>query len=395
MKLGFLETPSFTFPFPSILRLWGGASKQIALAPESLMDAHRRGEVSAFLDGWFDGDPKRMIELRSGRVLPFDRMGEAAPAVKAWIIDRHGLNDPARLLVRVAPDAPGALLEGLKAAEQVRPFIGAEDNLPVRLGDPAALDMAHIGTREVYGLRDVFAPDRLHVSVQVAFTSGYDNDFPAVLHARDKLRGRPNTAQFYSISNWKAGDPVRGFPMGERLIIAVAGRLQEDQPDIGSFITFSPIPSFAPHVAKLNERAQPLLERAFALTGRSNTLSVAKFQIMLGKFGWQQEPGLVSSLEIMAAGYLLARGRDPVAGFHLGNGAVLRHVANADPTPIGIKNAHGIMGRYGYKSPDQREANVRRYKTGDVPHSDEVADLLGDKPAERARTLELAKAAFG
>ncbi|MBO0709322.1 MAG: malonyl-CoA decarboxylase family protein, partial [Candidatus Dormibacteraeota bacterium] len=83
------------------------------------------------------------------------------------------------------------------------------------------------------------------------------------------------------------------------------------------------------------------------------------------------EGGDAGLLRLLAVAYLTQMRRrdrpaDPVARFHLANGARLEAVhVGADPSPAGV-SSHGVMVNYRYE-PDQVEVNHERYReTGEV-----------------------------
>jgi malonyl-CoA decarboxylase len=154
------------------------------------------------------------------------------------------------------------------------------------------------------------------------------------------------TAVFYSISNCQKG--LRGVSFGNFLIKHVVEELRRELPKLSTFVTLSPVPGFAPWLAAERKAEAPLLvkEDLAAL-------------IALDKPGWQKDektrqqvqPALLSA----AATYLLtarnAQGKplDPVARFHLGNGARLERIDFlGDTSQKGLAQAHGLMVNYLY-----------------------------------------------
>ena len=74
---------------------------------------------------------------------------------------------------------------------------------------------------------------------------------------------------------------------------------------------------------------------------------------------------LQAELTRLAAIYLTDPvGRDPVARFHLGNGARLERINwMGNPAPRGMQESFGVMVNYLY-DPDSIEANHEAYATG-------------------------------
>jgi malonyl-CoA decarboxylase len=153
------------------------------------------------------------------------------------------------------------------------------------------------------------------------------------------------TAVFYSISNCQTG--LKGVSFGNFLIKQVAAELVRDLPQLRTFVTLSPVPGFVswlrdahPDTPALQKMVQP---------------------------GWHDDAAVADDLRPMlsnlVAEYLLeartASGRpaDPVARFHLDNGAGIEYVRwLGDVSPKGLSNGAGFMVNYLYDL-DAVEAN--------------------------------------
>ncbi len=183
----------------------------------------------------------------------------------------------------------------------------------------------------------------------------------------------------------------------------MAAELARELPNLKTFITLSPLPGFArwlreeaarPHSA-VDTPTRDLLER---LDADRDFLT---------------DPALAKAAELalmpLAAHYLTVardeKGRvtDPVARFHLGNGARLEQIDfGADPSERGIKQSLGLMVNYRYVLPDvekNHEAFVgegkviataaitklaRAIKVAERPPSDAPRQLAPPKPKEPA-----------
>ena len=165
-------------------------------------------------------------------------------------------------------------------------------------------------------------PDEPLIFVEVALTKGTPNSIQSVLlENRDALAAeKADTAAFYSISNCQAG--LAGISFGNSLIKTVVQHLLRELPQIRNFVTLSPIPGL---VKWLRE------------TGNFDADATAETHMQL------------------AAHYLLNakhhRGQphDPVARFHLNNGALVGAVhANADKSKNGMAQSCGVMVNYRY-----------------------------------------------
>lgn len=155
-----------------------------------------------------------------------------------------------------------------------------------------------------------------------------------------------SVAVFYSISNCQKG--LRGISFGNFLIKQVVVELQRELPGLQKFVTLSPVPGL----------------RAWAEAGGDAALTRADVAAIAAKTGPTPEQAAA-----LAARYLTKARRaqgtayDPVAHFHLGNGAVLHKIhAQADLSENGLKNSWGVMVNYLYDG-DRIEANHQAYAT--------------------------------
>jgi len=158
---------------------------------------------------------------------------------------------------------------------------------------------------------------------------------------------KATTAIFYSISNCQRG--LAGVSFGSFLIKQVVAEISREFPRLSTFVTLSPAPGFAAWLKRERNRDSTSMlsdEDRAALTA-------------LDTPGWPSDPAAVERLKepvIRAAAtyFMSARTRsgapiDPVARFHLGNGARLERINwLADPSPKGVAQAHGVMVNYLY-----------------------------------------------
>jgi len=168
---------------------------------------------------------------------------------------------------------------------------------------------------------------------------------------------RANTAVFYSISNCQRG--LSGVSFGSFLIKQVVEEISREFPRLSSFVTLSPAPGFAAWLARERESNNPIL-----LPEDLAQLSE------LDKPNWWQDGAaerLQEPLLHAAATYFLsARSRtggalDPVARFHLGNGARLEQLNPlGDLSEKGLAQSHGLMVNYLYDV-DEIEKNHEAY----------------------------------
>jgi malonyl-CoA decarboxylase len=197
---------------------------------------------------------------------------------------------------------------------------------------------------------------------------------------RDRAPVRsPDTAIFYSINNTQDG--LAGLGLGKVLVFRVTEALRARHPTLRTFATLSPIPGFRRRYLlpildgddtgfSLSRDAAvgrfPTKSRD-ALRGRHRELGGADgdfssvLRSILSRSGWHSDPVFIRHLQkplreialIYLAGERDRRGRplNPVANFHLGNGATLaeRNVNfGANTSPRGIDESCGLMVNYLY-----------------------------------------------
>ena len=218
------------------------------------------------------------------------------------------------------------------------------------------------------------------IFVEVALTGGVPSGIDGLLAAGPSpaAGARPDTAVFYSISNCQTG--LKGISFGDFLIKQVVDELQRELPEIKTFVTLSPVPGFAAWLAGQCENGDGLLpdeDKAVLcrLTGEE----------------WPSDGDLVDQarprLLRAAAIYLLqaktpsGKPLDPVARFHLGNGASLRQLdVLGDTSPRALREALGLMVNYQYKL-DEIEANHERLaRDGYVAAGPDIHRLAAGAP---------------
>jgi malonyl-CoA decarboxylase len=165
-------------------------------------------------------------------------------------------------------------------------------------------------------------PDEPLIFVEVALTKGTPNSIQSVLlENRDAMAAeKADSAAFYSISNCQAG--LAGISFGNSLIKTVVQHLLRELPQIQNFVTLSPIPGL---VKWLRE------------TGNFDADATAETHMQLAAY------------YLLNAKHHNGQPRDPVARFHLNNGALVGAVhANADKSKNGMAQSCGVMVNYRY-----------------------------------------------
>jgi len=182
---------------------------------------------------------------------------------------------------------------------------------------------------------------------------------------------RARTAVFYSISNTQRG--LGGISFGNFLIKQVVEELRRELPKLDTFVTLSPVPGFMQWLKQPNDT--PLLEEE---------RTVLK---MLDEPKWYENAEMTAQLRAVlepAAAYYFLRARtskgrliDPVARFHLGNGARLERINwLGDLSPKGLRESAGIMVNYLYRLEDIEKNHEVYANEGEVVASSAVKRLL-------------------
>ena len=197
--------------------------------------------------------------------------------------------------------------------------------------------------RRCYAFFHPAMPDDPLIFVEVALVRGIPGSVQAILAENREILTpeSADTAVFYSISNCQAG--LRGVSFGNSLIKQVVEDLQAEVKSINTFVTLSPMPGFNRWLSQsvTGQDDAPVAAEDIELAMSSGELGSLKEQAQ-----W---------LRRQAADYLVNRkGRngmplDPVARFHLGNGAMLHDIhAAADLSANGVRQSSGLMVNYLY-----------------------------------------------
>ena len=253
------------------------------------------------------------------------------------------------ILERIDWETPAIILEKLIEYETVHEMKGWGD-LRGRLADD----------RRCFAFFHPTLPNDPLIFVEVALVKNLAQSIDPIIAANRSITNphHSDTAIFYSINNCQEG--LRGISFGNLLIKQVVQQLAQEFPNLKNFATLSPIPGFGRWFRSTLENSDGI------------PLSAKERKLMLATQtdSWFDDESLLESLKPtlvkLAAIYLShARRRDepldPVARFHLRNGASLERINwLADCSPNGIKQSFGMLVNYIY-DPEKIVQNHENY----------------------------------
>lgn len=285
---------------------------------------------------------------------------------------------------RIDWQTPAAILEKIIAYEAVHEIKGWDD-LRRRL-DPA--------DRRCFAFFHPSLVDEPLIFVEVALTADIPDAIGPVLQARAGAAGKaPTAAVFYSISNCQDG--LKGISFGNFLIKQVVEELARDVPTLKTFVTLSPVPHFARWLDRtLAADAATAHDIPIAAEDRAalQQLRDPRWVELAQQAAPETEP-LKATLTSLAAHYFLSakssdnRPVDPVARFHLGNGARLERINwLADVSEKGLREAHGLMVNYRYELADIEKNHEAYAQDGTVAASRGVRSQLRPLPKTKSLT---------
>ena len=260
---------------------------------------------------------------------------------------------------------PAHILEKLIAYEAVHAMNGWED-LRRRLEED----------RRCFAFFHPALQDEPLIFVEVALTNGLATAVQPLLAPKTNgVEPEPHdTAIFYSISNCQEG--LKGISFGNFLIKQVVMELREELPELTQFSTLSPIPTFRRWLNK------ELANKESTLIKDDERQLIEQIDIE----NWHEDPTLSEALNPvlmrLCAHYLHNEKRgaaplDPVARFHLGNGARLEQLNwMGDTSKNGMKQSAAILVNYLYKLNKVEENHEAYINDNVVARSKKFAALL-------------------
>ena len=293
------------------------------------------------------GGTHRLIKLRERIKTLLNDGREHLKTLDAGLLKlfKYWFNSSFLVLEKIDWSTPANVLEKIIEYEAVHE-INSWDDLRARLAP---------NDRQCFAFFHPLIPEDPLIFVEVALTNGIPESIESVIKIdRDEIEyNKINTAVFYSISNCQDG--LAGISFGNFLIKKVAHKLKQEISEIDKFVTLSPVPglmrwmenhapvTYENCINKINDD-ENLLKKTFLYLTESN-----------------REDNLPN---------------DPVARFHLGNGAILHKInLYGDQSKKGMAQSHGVMINYLYDLDIVEKNHELFFKNKEVVLSSEMKSL--------------------
>lgn len=268
---------------------------------------------------------------------------------------------------------PALILEKLIAYEAVHEMTGWDD-LRRRLAED----------RRCFAFFHPALEDEPLIFVQVALVKGIAGNVQELLASPEQNgnhtspansdNGYFDTAIFYSISNCQQG--LKGINFGNFLIKQVVLELRQEFPHLKQFATLSPIPGF-----------RAWLKEEFKNPDSDLINDQTRQQLqLLESPKWFEDPACEEKLKPLlmrlCAHYLYYvkskdKPQDPVARFHLGNGAMIARLNwMGDRSPNGLRQSAGLLVNYAYELNKVEENHEAFVNEGRIAVSSDFQKLL-------------------
>jgi malonyl-CoA decarboxylase len=319
-----------------------------------------------------EGGTAVLVEMRKRLLATLSKHPERA-GIEADIahLFRSWFNRGFLFLQRIDWGTSALILERLIEYESVHQITGWSD-LRRRLD----------ADRRCYGFFHPALPNQPLIFIEIALVQGLPAKVQPLIDPNAPVRdpATADCAAFYSITNCHEG--LRGVSFGNMLIKQVVEELRRDFPKLKTFATVSPVSGFADWLAKTSppltiDEQRPTLIRK-----------------VLDKFRGAGEadgggpavaPGIQRELTRLCASYLMFAKRDgrlpldPVARFHLANGARLERLNwMGDTSAAGLARSLGFTVNYVYRLNDV-ERNHEAYAKAHVVAASNEFRHLADK----------------
>lgn len=268
-------------------------------------------------------------------------------------------------LTRIDWNSPASLLEKFLRYEKVHRMQALED-LKRRLAPD----------RRCFAFFHPALPDEPLIFVEVALVGGMADKVQPLIDPQASIDdpATADTAVFYSINNCLEG--LRGVTLGSFLIKLVVADLAHELPGLKTYVTLSPIPGFGAWLRTALGQADAKLP-----TGIDRQQLAA-----LDAPDWPDDPETAERLRLpltrLCAHYLVREKRngrplDPVARFHLGNGARLERINwLGDVSAKGMGESLGLLVNYKYDTAMIERNHELFTNTGEVIVSSTVKGML-------------------
>ena len=293
------------------------------------------------------GGTHRLIKLRERIKTLLNDGREHLKTLDAGLLKlfKYWFNSSFLVLEKIDWSTPANVLEKIIEYEAVHE-INSWDDLRARLAP---------NDRQCFAFFHPLIPEDPLIFVEVALTNGIPESIESVIKIdRDEIEyNKINTAVFDSISNCQDG--LAGISVGNFLIKKVAHKLKQEISEIDKFVTLSPVPglmrwmenhapvTYENCINKINDD-ENLLKKTFLYLTESN-----------------REDNLPN---------------DPVARFHLGNGAILHKInLHGDQSKKGMAQSHGVMINYLYDLDIVEKNHELFFKNKEVVLSGEMKSL--------------------
>jgi malonyl-CoA decarboxylase len=280
---------------------------------------------------------RRLLKLLSERPYYAGIDADLAHLFNSWF------NRGFLVLQRIDWRTPALVLEKLIRYEAVHEIQGWPD-LHRRLE----------ADRRCYAFFHPALPDEPLIFIEVALTRGLASRVQPLLDLESPVAdpSSANCAIFYSITNCQEG--LRSVSFGNLLIKQVAEDLGREFPRVKTFSTLSPIPGFRRWLAGI-AKEKP---------------EVGKLLAQLDGGRWFDDHAVADAIRrelVRLCSYYLVHAKqgrdplDPVARFHLGNGARMERLNwLGDVSEMGMRRSVGMMVNYVYRL-DDVERNHESY----------------------------------
>ena len=293
------------------------------------------------------GGTHRLIKLRE-RIKSLLKDGKVhLKSLDAGLLKlfKYWFNSSFLVLEKIDWSTPANVLEKIIEYEAVHE-INSWDDLRARLAP---------NDRQCFAFFHPLIPEDPLIFVEVALTNQIPESIESVIKIdRDEIEYKQiNTAVFYSISNCQDG--LAGISFGNFLIKKVAHKLKQEISTLDKFVTLSPVPGL---MRWMENKAPVTYENCINKIDDDENLLKKTFLYLTES---NREDNLPN---------------DPVARFHLGNGAILHKInLNGDSSEKGMAQSHGIMINYLYDLDIVEKNHELFFKNKEVVLSGELKSL--------------------